>query len=351
MRTYRRARALNKLSRLFLERIHQTNVPDNVSYDTLNRFFQDTQKVFIAIDIDVRNWFPRISPFFIIDRRKFQVIFEKAKATLQNINNFLTKEYVKTKTLEETYQLVDSIQTLEQHLEVLKQQRTRIESENASVAREIADAQQKMSDLKSKGSTGQLSQIGTEIETLSMQVKTDLHHLEKPFIKLQALALHGQGSGLTPEETNKLDQYIANPFEALATDQPEYSLLRQMLQKLSRFMTEDKLKLKPEKTRKAQQLVDNILNKNSLNELQKKCSEAFARKQQLASSSEVAETKSDLSKLQAQVEDLERKKVGIEIERKRAEQSFNGTIEKIRSQKQTIERNTLSFINRKVVIE
>ena len=47
MRTYNRARAMNKLARLFTERIRKVTVPEQVSYDNLNRFAQEIQKVFL----------------------------------------------------------------------------------------------------------------------------------------------------------------------------------------------------------------------------------------------------------------------------------------------------------------
>ena len=104
MKVYNRARALNKLARLFLDRLKKLNPPEQISYDTLNRYAQETQKVFMVTDIDIKNWFPRISPFFIMDRRKFFTIYEKAKQAYNVLNDFVTKEYVKTKTLEETLQ-------------------------------------------------------------------------------------------------------------------------------------------------------------------------------------------------------------------------------------------------------
>ena len=60
-----------------------------------------SKKSLLVTDIDIKNWFPRISPFFIMDRRKFLTIYERAKIAHQVLNDFLTKEYVKTKTLEE----------------------------------------------------------------------------------------------------------------------------------------------------------------------------------------------------------------------------------------------------------
>lgn len=351
MKTYGRARALNKLARLFVDRMRQIKVPDKVSYDSVHEFVQETQKAFIATEVDVRNWFPRISPFFILDRRKFLMVFEKAKLLLKELNDFLTKEYVKTKTLEETFQLIDRLKTLEGQLAIMDEQRKKIESEKALVEKEIAETRQKMADLRSKGSMSQLNQISTQIQALNMEVKHSLQHLQKPFIKLQSLTIHGGGSGITPEELNKLNQYLENPFEALATEKTGYPLLKNVLQKLERAMSENKLKLKSDKMRKAEQALDNILNKNSLASLHQKCTDAIAQRKQLSTSAEVTETKSDLSKLQEHLENLERRKGIVESEESTVNRAYNETLEKIRNHKATIEKNVFGFMGKRIRIE
>ena len=351
MKTYRRARALNKLARLFLDRIHQIEVPNQVSYDRFRVFVQETQKAFLVTEVDVRNWFPRVSPFFILDRRKFVMLFEKAKGSLKELNDFITKEYVKTKTLEETFQIIDKLRTLEDQLANLKEQKARADSEKALFETEIAETHQKMADLKSKGGIGQLSQIGLEIEALSIEVKHGLRHLQKPFIKLQSLSLHSGGSGLTPEEFNKLNQYLENPFEAFATEQVGYPLLKQILQKLARSLDEEKLKLKTDKERKAEQAIDYVLNKNSLTSLHQKCIESITRKRQLSTSAEVAETKIDLARLQERFERLERRREIIESEENVIRRAYRETLEKIRNHKNQIEKNIFSFMDRRVHIE
>ncbi|MEM2118416.1 MAG: hypothetical protein QW386_05300 [Candidatus Bathyarchaeia archaeon] len=351
MKTYGRARALNKLAHMFIDRLRLIKVPEKVTYDSLQQFFQETQKAFLVTEVDIRNWFPRISPFFILDRRKFQLVFERSKELLKMLGDFLAREYVKTKTLEETFQLIDRLHALENQLVNLNERKLKTENEKALAEKEIAGTQQKIAELKSKGGIGQLSQIDAEIEALSMEVKHSLGHLQKPFIKLQSLTLHGSGSGLTPEEFKKLSHYLENPFEALATEEKGYPLLRQILQKLDRGMSEEKLKLKPEKTRKAKQAIENILNKNSLESLHQKCVDVMLRKSQLSTSSEVAETKNSLSKLQEQLENLERRSKSIESEVNAVEQAYSETMERIRVHKSQIEKNIFSFMGRKVRIE
>jgi hypothetical protein len=350
MKTYGRARALNKLARLFVDRLRQLKIPDEVTYDSAGIFVKELQKAFAVTEIDVKNWFPRISPFFILDRRKFLAVFEKAKAMLKELENFVLKEYVKTKTLEETYQLIDKVSQLEKQLKDLGEKKAKIDADKNSVEKQIAESQQRIDELKTVGGIGQLSQTHNEITALCDEVKHDLQHLQKPFIKLQSLATHGSGSGLTPEELKKLAQYLEDPFGALSTEEAEYPLLRQILEKLRKFLSEDSLKLKPEKARKAEQAINNIVDHNSLTALHNKCKDAMTKKTRLSMSEEVAATQRDIAKLNEHLDLLKRNKGVLEADGLMIGRNHSETMEKIRNHKSEIEHNVFDFLAKKIVV-
>ena len=348
---YKRARALNRLSRLFIDRLRRLEVPENVTYEDFQEFVQEVQKAFSATDVDIRNWFPLVSPFFILDRRRFQAFFERAKELLKELDSFLTREYVKAKTVEKTFQLVDKVVGIEQELQNLTERRAKAEEERTYVESEISDTHRKMSDLKSRGGLDQLNRLDAELSALSSEVEQSLRHLQKPFVKLQSMALRGEGSGLTPEELTKLNQYVADPFQALATEEDGHPLLRQIIEKMNRAISEGKLKLKPEKTRKAEQLAENILARSSLAGLHEKSMKAVGLKKQLAASDEVTETGRNLSKLHEQLEELERKKRIIEGELSALERTCRETGEKIRNCKSEIEKNAFDFTSKRIQLE
>lgn len=350
-KTYRRARAFNKLAKLFLDRIRQIKLPEKVTYSAVKDFVQETQRALAVTDVDVRNWFPRISPFFILDRRRFQFVFEKAKLMLKEVNDFLTKDYVKTKTLEDIFQLIEKVGVLEQQAETLKQRKMNVDSDGADIDRSINDFRQKIDELSSRGSISQLSQAGSEIETLSTKVKQSLQHLQKPFVKLQAQALHGEGSGLAPEELKKLGEYVENPFEAFSSDGPDYPLLKQILRKADAGITEGKLKLKPEKARKAKQIINEVFEKDSLKELHEESKAAVARRTQLSTSTELASVQQSISKLEKQLEGLTMRKIGLETEQHSFQTAYKETLEKIRNHKSEIEKSILNSVGKKVSLE
>jgi len=349
MKTYGRARALNKLARLFLERTQQIEAPNQVSHDSLHDFIQETQRAFVVTEVDIRNWFPRISPFFILDRRKFLAVFEKAKESLKELQSFLTKEYVKTKTLEETFQLIDKLLALEGQLADLESQRKKTETEGTLIEKKMAETQQKITDLENRESLAHLDQISIEIKKLNMEVKHRLRHLRKPLIKFQRLVF--RKGGLTPEKLEKLNRYIESPFNAFVAEEAGYPMLKQILKKLARSMSEEKLKLKRDRKRKAKQDIGNILNKNSFDTLHQKCREARMRKEQLSTSAETAKIKKGLLKFQELLKKLKRKKKRVASEKNAIERNLKETLEKIHDQKNEIEKNVFDFMDRKILIE
>jgi hypothetical protein len=177
-----------------------------------------------------------------------------------------------------------------------------------------------------------------------------LRHLQKPFIKMQALALQGGGAGLTPDEVNKLGEYLKKPFEALATEEAGYPLLRQILQKLARLMDEDKLKLKLDKARKAVQSINDILERDSLASIQARCLDTAARKKQLLISAKMDEIKRSLSLFQEQIEQLKARRGSVEAHEAVKEHAYNEILDRIRNHKSAIEKNVFSSIGKKVQI-
>ena len=350
MRTYNRARAMNKLARLFTDRIKKVTVPDQISYDNLNRFAQEIQKVFLVTDIDIKNWFPRISPFFIMDRRKFMAVHEKAKESLAALTDFLTKEYVKTKTLEETFQLIGELHNLEAQLLDVEAELKNVKNERVPIEKELSELEKKSAELKSEGPVDQLFLVEAEIEKLNKELKHVLRHLQKPFKKMRALALYRGGAGLTIDERDKLTQYLQKPFKAFSTEEAGYPLLKQILRKMERLMNEGKLKLKSDKKRKAQQDMSDILNRDSLAKIYVRCVDVATQERLILNSEKMAETRSSLSMFQEQTKRLTAKKARIEAHEAVKERAYEDAINRISSTKKTIEKNVFDSLDQKVHI-
>ncbi len=350
MRVYNRARALSKLAHLFLERLKKLTLPEQVAYENLNKFYQDTKKVFFVADIDVKNWFPRVSPFFIMDRRKFLTVHEKAKLTLASFGEFLTKEYVKTKTFEETFALIKELQTQERQKEEIESQLANMKEERIPLGQKITELEGQISELRSKGPIEQLINIETEAEAVNSELRHLLRHLQKPFLKIQALAYQGGGSGLTQNELKSLDEYLEKPLEALAKEEGGYPKLKETLSKVHRLIKEDKLKLKPDKARKAEQSIEEILRDDFLEEIHRESRNIVKQKEELLASGKMNAVLQDLTLFEEEMKQVQARKTSAETHEAVIERALAEAQTKTQNSKLAIENNVYNSLGKKIQV-
>jgi hypothetical protein len=350
MKVYNRARAFNKLAGLFVERIRKLKVPEQVSFDNISAFATETQKTLVVIEVDIRNWFPRISPFFIMDRRKFLTTFEKTKMAVNSLTDFTNKEYIKSKTLEKIFLQLQDLQTIEKQLQEIETSKANLSKERLNLEKEIIELEQRVVNLKENSCLKQATLLGTETETLNSGLKQMLNHLQKPFLKMQALAVSGGGAGVTPDELKTIELYMENPFEAVTNEQQGYPVLKQILEKLSNLMAEDKLKLKPDKQRKAEQLVAELSNSDSFEEYRRRSVEVASQRKMLLASSEIAEANRTLCLFEQQMEKMRVRKSSLEIDEQNREHQRQELLDRNNSLKKTIETNVLNSTGKQIMI-
>ena len=350
MKLYNRARALNKLANLFIDRFAKLSIPEQITYDAVNKYNIEAQKTLIVTEVDIKNWFPRISPFFIMDRRKFLTVYDKTKQTFISLNEFVIKEFVKTKSLQETLQMIGELQSLENKSAGLQADIENIKSERAPIEEKITGLEQKTGELKTAGPIDQLNITTDEIENLNNDLKNTLRHLQKPFIKMQALATSGGGGGITPDELRMINLYLDKPFEALTIEETGYPMLKRILEKLQILLKEDKLKLKPDKARKAEQSATEILDKNPLKDTQEKSKTLSTQKEQLLTSTRMDEIKQNISLFEDQAEQLKARKTSIEAHETIKKREHQDLQSDINNRKRTIERNIAEVFTKNIQI-
>lgn len=350
MRVLNRARALNKLAHLFLDRVNKIKLPEKVSYSTLSQITKETNKILLVNEVDIKNWFPRISPFFIRDRRKFITVNERAKESLTEVNDFVKNEYVKTKTVQETFQLTSDLILLEKKLEEIEIERKEIEKNQLLISKKLSDLRNQVDSMQEKTTLNQLSQVDTEIVKLSSEAHFAFRRLKKPFKKMNALTLRDNSVGLTSQEMAFLEDYIENPFTAITKEKPNYPVLKRILKILNVLLETGKLKLKSDKKRKAQDTIKKI-HKNSLTKLQEQSIENLTKKQNLLSSTILAEITKKKTVLQEQNRKIKARKARIDAHALVKEKKYNQIKYQIDKNKRLIEKNILDSIEKTVKIE
>jgi hypothetical protein len=115
-------------------------------------------------------------------------------------------------------------------------------------------------------------------------------------------------------------------------------------------MDEDRLKLKSDKARKAEQLINDILGRDSLASIRTRCVDAAVRKRQLLASTTMDEIKRSLSLFQEQIEQLKARRASVEAHEAVKEHAHKDTLDKIGSHKNAIEKNVYSSLGERVQI-
>jgi len=348
-KTYRRAKAAYRLVEKTLEITDKISVPEETSFESAQKLCDDLDRAFALVGQERWKWFRVIEPYFIFDRRKFDVTLKRAMDSHGELRSFLTHKYAKIKDAEAGFSSVDKLkQTLEESKE-LDKSREEMKLRSASLEKEIDETQKKISLLQSKGEASALVQVNQRVEELDGKVKHSLRHLQKPLIKLRSLAQSGQ-IAIPLEEAKKLDEYLSNPFAAFATEDEGYPLLKNVLRKLEEVSSQGKLKLKTSRLRKAQEQVDATLHKDDLIPLQQSCKEAFSHRQQLATSEAIASFQKETEQVQENLRELQKQKNLADSRNAFLEAEQKKAFEKIKNQKTELEKIILKMSGKNVHI-
>ena len=348
-KTYRRAKIMNKLAKNISEMIDKVIIPDEISRESLDTLREDLERVLGVVGRERWKWFPVISPYFIMDRRKFDIVLKRAMDSLGELRSFSSDKYAKAETVEDAFTMVDTIRQYLSELDEVEKRKKTTESRRGVLEKKIAENQQEIRSIQSKSEVVELVQINEKTEELEEKVKHSLRYLQKPFLKFQSLA-RGPSYSLPLDEKRKLDEYLSNPFEALATEMEGYPILKSILKKMEGAMAQGKLKLKSSRLRKAKGQINSVLNEDALIPLHRSCKEAFSQRQRLSTSGAIATSQSELKKLQKKLKDLRKRKELVHSRGVVLDKKIKRTLEKIENQKKELEKIVLELTNRNVQV-
>ena len=348
-KTYRCAKAANKLSKNISSMINKVAVPDDISYENFQLLIGDLEKTFGAIDHERRVWYRRISPYFILDRRRLDIAIKRAQDTSQEMRSFLSQKYVKAKNAENMLDMIDRLFQLTHEAEDTKERKSQAETRIGLLEEEMRKKEQKIGLIQDKAELVELSTLEQRINDLKVKVKYNMRHLQKPFSKIQSLARSARVA-LPPDEARKLEQYMKTPFEALTSEKEGHPVLKSIVQRVDDAIRQGKLKLKAARLRKAREQIDGILKKDSLASLHHDCLEAISKRQQLLTSETIVATQRELNQLQATLQKLQMQKESIASRRRVLEEKHQRTLKKIETQKNELENSIFELIDKNVQV-
>jgi hypothetical protein len=348
-KTHRYARNANKLANMFSETIRSITVPERASYQNLETFINESEKALALIEQQRREGYPYIAPYFIFDRRKFDVMLKRVIDGFQDTRTFFTTKYSRIKAIEEINGLIDKLSQTINQTEEIKKDANAAEQEEILLGQQIIETKQKIMIDQGKPELKELVQTDQKIDELRETVKHALRHLQKPFYKLQSLAKSGE-IALPIDESKKLEEYLKEPFEAFVTEEEGYPTLKSILKKLDDIIVKNKLKLKSSRMRKAQEQIEIILNKAYLNELYKNCAECHNQRKKLLASTATMTAQNELYILQSELKELQKRKELATSRKQALNNEYIKLIERTQNLKIELERGIFQLTNNNVKV-
>jgi len=348
-KTYRRARVVSKLSQTTLEILDDTEIPDEISYENLQAFHGNLGKTISAIVQERGKWFRYIEPYFIFDRRRFDFALKRAMDSLGEVRSFTSNKYVKIKDVEEALSMITRIIGMLNELDELEKQKEQMELKRKALEKEIDEKQEKISQIQHQSEVSELSRVNEEIEELKKQVKYNLRHLQKPFIKLQSLIGSSEHS-LPPNEASKLDEYLKSPFMAFVTEEEKFPLLRRILEGLEDTINQRRMKLKSSRLRKAQEQIKDILQGDALDSLHQDCRTALLRRQTLLTSKTISTFEKESEQIKKDLEELKKRENLVDSRWALLHEEHRKTQEKIEALKKELEESVRELTGKAINI-
>jgi hypothetical protein len=346
----RKAKLTEKLCRYFLKQLDKISFPDKMSFGELDELHKDLEKTFSSITRERNVWFPRISPLFIIARKRVDFAFSRLAGPIEELSAFLSQDYSKAKLLEKLLSETDETLRLLSILDRYETRRANIQEKIQLLETKIKKDETTASSLRSHSNLEDLSEINRRVHQLKKQVRHTLRHLQKPLIKFLKLT-RGPGYALSSGEVEKLGQYLQDPFVALANEEPGYPLLKSLLEKVDRAMVERKLRLKSSRLRKAQEDIAAFVNQNALRALHESCAQAFSSSKQLTSSQETKVTRRKLKQLERKLERSQKRREAVAVRLETLDEERVQVLQKLEEQKKMLEHSVHDFLGSSISLK
>lgn len=348
-KTHKFARNANKFAEGLLHVLNEVKTPDQTSYASAQIFSTSFEKT-VNTTLQLRaQAYPYISPYFIFDRRKLDVVIKRLSDIHRELRDFIANKYVKAKTIEETATTIDRLEQNITQANSIKQEIEKLQPKHETLKQQLAQTQQEIADIQTRPELTEITMAEDQINELRDNVKHNLRYLQKPFQKLQSLTRIGE-AGMPIDDARKLDEYLTDPFQALAGEATGYPQLKTILDKLNEAIGKNKLKLKSTRLKKAQEQIETVLNKAALVTLQQNCKQANAKRQQLLTSETVATLQNRLMQLQNECKQLQKENEATALRIKTLQEEHRKLQERIQTEKRDLGKTIVELTGKNVQI-
>ena len=311
---YKSAKAVSRMCLELQDLLTPGLLGDSRTYEGLKQFSDTTSR--LASDAaKVRDrWIGHIRPYYILDMMSLNASIDKLRRLGEQAWEIFNKDGGLLRRLEEIHARVEKIGDLEELLQKQAVECRLVADEARSFAPQISDAEHQIESLAANPKVAQLRKIDSRMRELRGDLlATGFRRLGRPLRKLEAMAGRGEFP-MTPDVRGKLAEYLKRPFTTFIHEEEGYPFLKSILRSMQQAVERRKLLLKQREERKVFERIDNVAEKNSLDDIYHEATKLLTERRAFLLDPECLELvrtyrqrRQDLKRLQGKHADLEQR--------------------------------------------
>lgn len=172
-KAYRRARVAKKLAQFFIDTLNNIKFPQQIFFKITDELTKSLKKALSAIERERNIWFQRISPMFIMSRRRIDAVLSRLFESVEKLDSFTSGKYARARTVTDCFIATDNIDELKNELEKIEKEKKDTESAISSVNKEIETTKQKILSIQQKEEMKKLMEITHQAKELNRRVKQE----------------------------------------------------------------------------------------------------------------------------------------------------------------------------------
>jgi len=303
-RKHKPGKAALRFYRMISGVLEAVKTPSELSVRAITDCQRSLARVYNAIGREWSGLLAQMEPYMIRARRKLKGVWRKIGGLVRDMDALVAK-CQPLELRDEVSSSLSRIRKLLSELEAIRGEIGMTSLKEEEVKKELEELLKAKEALEKSEAISRLKAVEERLEALRIEVRTELRHAWKPFIKLRSSASSGAVS-LSPDELGALEAYLSDPASALAEDGEGYPSLRSLLLKLEDALERGLITLKASKAEKLRRWLDEALE-GSLSSLQNECRKAIRDLEEMRNSGEVQEALRKLRGLEDRISELEKK--------------------------------------------
>ncbi len=330
--------------------LKKSDIPtkEQVTYADLKKVFDFMSAFFNVYNETGKKFGPKIGEQFKAELKLIQASMIRVFKQNGELDRFIRVKYGEAKDAEE---LVEKIKRLDELIKKYQDDRKKIADLTTSTEKlktDLISLEKDLLDLEHDPLVSEEQHLFREENRLKQEIQLELSKIKKSAKKFEKALEMGN---IEPRYIGKKDikDYLRNLFESLIIDGPEYPKLHAILENLSGSL-DDEIQLKDDKKEKAQDIISEIKDKNSLTPLITGYLKAIDDKKEISKKIQGKGTTEKIAAVKQKISDVTTQKQHAEADLAHEKENVVNSLNKMKVQKESLEKDVQGVSKEKVTI-